>query len=76
MVYKTAKQKKAEEHKERQLAVMSKKRKRLYNRMQHGIKAKQAITDNLMKKRHAAEEASDEQQLNKKKKKKPKKKRD
>ena len=73
---KQSKQKKAEEHRERQLAVMSKKRKRLYNRMQHGIKAKQAVTDNLMKKRHAAEEASDEQQHHKKKKKKPKKKRD
>ena len=39
------------EHLERQLAVMNKKRKRLYNRMQHGLKGKQDVVDNLLEKR-------------------------
>jgi pescadillo len=51
---KKVKEAKEEEHRQRQLAVMSKKRKRLYDRMQHGIAKKQAATDTLMKKRQAA----------------------
>ena len=51
---KQRKVKQEEEHLERQLAVMNKKRKRLYNRMQHGLKAKQDVVDTLQAKREKA----------------------
>jgi pescadillo len=65
------KRKKEEEHLDRQLAVMSKKRKRLYNRMQHGLKAKQDVVDTLQAKRDAAKEKTndDSKRSNKRKKK-------
>jgi len=70
---KEKKTQKEQEHLDRQLAVMSKKRKRLYKRMQHGLKAKQDVVDTLQAKREAAQEKEDDTQGNKKKKKKSKK---
>ena len=66
---KKRKVKQEEEHLERQLAVMSKKRKRLYDRMQHGLKAKQEVIDTLQTKRTAASKASEDGSTKKKRKK-------
>ena len=71
---KKAKAAKEEEHLQRQLAVMSKKRRRLYDRMQHGIAKKKAATENLVKKRkQAAEAAAQKEKAEKKKQRKQKK---
>ena len=51
--------------------VFSSERKRLYNRMQHGLKAKQDVVDTLQAKRDAAKEKTndDSKRSNKRKKK-------